>query len=444
MRFLQNLALNYLPVPFLRNRLANLAKVSDCTGNTDRQLLIDVSAIAQTDAGTGIQRVVRNLYQALLAAPPEGYRIYPVAATRKQAYGYLPTDFLQQPAHNSAFVPLAPIQVRAGDIFLGLDLSAHIVPHHMPELFRWKQQGVRMSFVIYDLLPVLEPAWFNPKATHNFHRWLRAMAILADDAIAISRTVQTDFSAWMQQHFGLSKSDIPCATIPLGAELDITPSRQPATAQPVQLPPQLSQHPFILMVGTIEPRKAYADALDAFETLWTTGNETRLAIVGKQGWKVEALIQRLQTHAEAGKRLVWLNTSDDNVLRTLYQLCQGVLMASKGEGYGLPLIEAAYFNKPMLVRDIPVFREIVGNAASYFSDAAHNSLVQVLPQWLIKLEATGGAVDYPGSITWQASCAQLVKALLPHSSGVRHTEQTSQPAFVKASSMQPAPRNSTP
>ncbi|GEP30092.1 hypothetical protein TPL01_12300 [Sulfuriferula plumbiphila] len=143
--------------------MANSPKRSDSLSNTDRQLLIDVSAIAQADAGTGIQRVVRNLYQALLAAPPEGYRICPVAATRKQFYAYLPTGFLQQPARSAS----APIQVCAGDIFLGLDLSAHIVPHHMPALFRWKQQGVRMSFVIYDLLPVLEPAWFNPKATRQ-------------------------------------------------------------------------------------------------------------------------------------------------------------------------------------------------------------------------------------------------------------------------------------
>jgi glycosyltransferase involved in cell wall biosynthesis len=407
MRYLQSLVLNHLPVSFLRKRLANTPKRFADTDDTSRQLLIDVSAIAQTDAGTGIQRVVRNLYQALLASPPEGYRICPVAATRKQFYAYLPTDFLQQPARRA---PL-PIQVRAGDIFLGLDLSAHLIPHHMPELFHWKQQGVHMSFVIYDLLPVLEPAWFNPKATHNFHRWLRAMAILANDTVAISRTVQTDFSAWMQQHFGLSKSDIPCATIPLGAELDITPSRQPATAQPVQLPPQLNQHPFILMVGTIEPRKAYADVLDAFETLWTTGNETRLVIVGKQGWKVEALIQRLQTHTEIGKRLVWLNTPDDTVLRALYQQCQGVLMASKGEGYGLPLIEAAYFNKPMLVRDIPIFREIVGNAASYFSGTVHSDLLQALLKWLNQLESSNVPEQYPPSATWQTSSEVLQKVL---------------------------------
>lgn len=434
MRWFQQLALSALPVSWMRHRLMHRTHTK--TNTTPRQLLIDVSAIAKTDAKTGIQRVVRNLYQQLLLAPPEGYQICPVMATRKQFYCHIPTNFLQ----TQSATPTKPIQIQAGDIFLGLDLSAHLIPHHLPEMWAWKKQGVRMTFVIYDLLPVLHPQWFNPKATQNFHKWLRALAWLADGAIGISRTVQTDFAHWMQR-YGLNESDIPCAVIPLGAELDALPNENKISLVDNLANADLS--PYILMVGTLEPRKGYDEALAAFEALWVTGDQTRLVIVGKQGWKIEALIQRLQTHAEIGKRLVWLNTPDDNVLRALYQQCQGVLMASKGEGYGLPLIEAAYVNKPMLVRDIPVFREIAGNAASYFSDTAHNSLVQALPQWLMKLEATGGAVNYPGCITWQASCAQLIKVLLPNSSGVRHAEQTSQQALVQSSSMQPAPRNST-
>jgi len=89
-------------------------------------------------------------------------------------------------------------------------------------------------------------------------------------------------------------------------------------------------------------------------------------------------------------------------------------MASKGEGFGLPLIEATYFNKPMLVRDIPVISEIAGNATSYFPATEHNSLMQALPQWLMKLEAKDPTpVTHPTWVTWQESYAQLVRALLP-------------------------------
>lgn len=221
-RYLQKIALNTLPVSLLRNRL--MCHAHNCMNTPIQQPLIDVSAIARTDAKTGIQRVVRNLYQQLLLAPPFGYQICPVMAARKQFYRHIPTNFLRHPN----LTPTAkPIHIRAGDIFLGLDLSAHIIPHRLPEMWEWKNQGVRMSFFIYDLLPVLQPQWFNPKATQNFHRWLRAMAILADDAIAILHIVQANFGAWMQKHYGPTQAGLPCATIPLGAELDPHPASQP-------------------------------------------------------------------------------------------------------------------------------------------------------------------------------------------------------------------------
>ncbi len=404
MRWFQQLTLSALPVSWLRHRLMHRPHTK--TDTTPRQILIDVSAIANTDAKTGIQRVVRNLYQQLLLAPPEGYQVCPVMATRKQFYRHIPTDFLQHPN----LTPITkPIHIGSGDIFLGLDLSAHLVPHHLPDMWTWKKQGVRMTFVIYDLLPVLHPQWFNPKATQNFHKWLRALAWLADAAVGISRTVQTDFTHWMQR-YGLNESEIPCAVIPLGAELDATLKED--RIRSVDSTINLETSPYILMVGTLEPRKGYDDALAAFEALWATGDPTPLVIVGKQGWKVEALAHRLQSHPEAGKRLIWLNNADDNILRTRYQQCQGVLIASRGEGYGLPLMEAAYFNKPVLVRDIPVFREIADNNVTFFPNSSANDLHEALAIWIDALESeTNSSSSGFKCISWQESCAQLVKIL---------------------------------
>lgn len=407
-QLLKNLALKYLPVSFLRNRLAKSTTKTSLSINTDKQLLIDVSVISKADAGTGIQRVVRNLYQELLATPPAGYLVCPVAATRKQGYYYLPTDFLQQPSSISG----KPVQVHTGDLFLGLDLAAHIISYRMAELLRWKQQGVRISFLVYDLLPVLDPTWFNPKTTQNFKRWLRAIAILADDVIAISRTVQTDFSTWMQRTYDLDKCDLSSTTIQLGAELNTTINSQLTSERLVHLPAQLAPHKFILIVGTIEPRKGHADVLDAFEQLWAMDDKTNLVIAGKQGWKVEHLIQRLQNHPEAGKRLHWLNSPSDEVLLALYQNCSGLIMASKGEGFGLPLIEASYFNKPVLVRDIPIFREIAGDNVTFFPNESPSELLKGLTNWIAALMPEKSVLSPSvNCITWQESCLQLDRIL---------------------------------
>lgn len=425
----QNIAIKYLPVSFLKRRLAKNTTETRPATNIDKQLLIDVSVISKADAGTGIQRVVRNLYQELLAAPPAGYQVRPVAGTRKQGYCYLPVNFLQSPTKNPDDLRGVSVQVCAGDLFLGLDLAAHIVPHRMGELLQWKQQGVRMCFIVYDLLPVLEPTWFNPKTTQNFRRWLRAIAILADDAVAISRTVQSEFADWMQDIYSLNEYDLPCTTIQLGAELNIIQSNQTTS----ELLPPWIRNKFILMVGTIEPRKGHADVLDAFDQLWTAGNGTILVIAGKQGWKVEAFMQRLQIHPEAGKRLHWLNSPSDELLQELYQHCNGLIMASKGEGFGLPLMEAAYFKKPLLIRDIPVFREVAGNAASYFTTTEHNHLKQVLPEWLIKLDSKSQESEITSAwVTWKESSAQLVRALLPSSLEIHGHVDTAGQTMIKA------------
>lgn len=138
------------------------------------------------------------------------------------------------------------------------------------------------------------------------------------------------------------------------------------------------------MVGTIEPRKGHADVLDAFDRLWAEGDRTRLVIAGRQGWKVETLSIVCKAIPNAGNSFSGWRTDDDTLLM-LYRASCGLIMASKGEGFGLPIIEAAYFNKPVLVRDIPVFKEIAGSGASYFSSTGPDNLIQVLPLWLKQL-----------------------------------------------------------
>jgi glycosyltransferase involved in cell wall biosynthesis len=410
--WLESVALKHLPVFLLRKIVANAAAYPGAPCESDKQLLIDVSVISNADAGTGIQRVVRNLYQELLTSPPPGYRLRPVAATRKQGYCYLPTDFLKLASGQHIRIPVDADQIRAGDIFLGLDLAAHIIPHCLGELVCWKRRGVRMHFLVYDLLPVMEPAWFNPKTTQNFRRWLRAIAFLADNVVAISNTVRTEFAAWMQRRYRLDDLRLPCAVVQIGAGLDIHEGRHSRSRPAGCVPQQLTCRKYVLMVGTIEPRKGYAEALDAFEHLWSTGDQTSLVIAGKEGWKVESLLHRLRTHPEAGNRLHWLNGPSDDTLRALYQQCDGLIMASMGEGLGLPVIEAAYFNKPVLVRDIPIFREIAGDGADYFTAVGCNVLKRALPRWLRSLETMDrGTEIHRDPVTWRQSCSQLVGIL---------------------------------
>lgn len=346
-----------------------------------RQLLVDVSVIAQSDARTGIQRVVRGILGALLSAPPSGWRICPVVATRKRSYHYA-ADFPGRPEGWQQLDAGQSVRVAAGDLFFGLDLAANILPHRHKELMVWKEQGVKLHFVVYDLLPVLCPEWFNDKTRSNIEQWLRTIAIFADSLICISHTVKEDLARWLDRRYGLPAGAIKIAVIPLGADIEATLPSTGLSAESLALLAQRQKGPAILMVGTVEPRKGYAQALAAFEQLWRAGEAVSLIIVGKPGWKTGRLQERLRHHDELNRRLFWFDNANDELLLALYREASGALLASEAEGFGLPLIEAARHGKPILARDIPAFREMALPDLSFFSGGDSLCLSECLTRWL--------------------------------------------------------------
>ena len=429
--------LGCLPVRFARRCASESAPVTAAATSPepDRQLLVDVSVIHQSDAGTGIQRVVRSLLLQLLQAPPAGYKVCPIFATRQHGYCYVAPRFVAQPAHapEAAGESLqAKVQVQSGDFFLGLDLAAHLLPHHQAQLLYWKRSGVKVHVVVYDLLPLQHPKWFNPKTTRNFKRWIKWVAVYADSAICISETVKMDLRVWLSAHFNLPPATVAISTIVLGADIDASAPSDGLPANAQFLLARLRNTPAVLMVGTLEPRKGYDQALAAFELLWQQSSSAPLLVlVGRSGWKTEALQEKLRTHAQAGKRLFWLQDASDEYLTNLYATCQGVLVASRAEGFGLPLIEAALYDKPVLARDLSVFREIALPGATFFSGEEPAQLASAITHWLPKSAHGSGTKAKPRRSvgTWQTTARQLIEVLglpsNPHNKSDANTETDS-------------------
>ena len=168
----------------------------------------------------------------------------------------------------------------------------------------------------------------------------------------------------------------------------------------------------VLMVGTVEPRKGHEQALDAFELLWDQGVDACLVIVGKEGWMVQRLATRIRHHVEAGKRLFWLESLSDEALSALYEVVDGVLAASLGEGFGLPLVEAAQHGTSILARDIPVFQEVAAQFATYFSGETPGQLAAALKTWLEAIKSNA-AVASTGMRwkTWEGATRDIVRLL---------------------------------
>ncbi|WP_295953183.1 glycosyltransferase family 1 protein [Rhodoferax sp.] len=410
---LQRIALQLLPPNYWRNQFSGLKLQPKLDKTSPHQLLVDVSVIVLSDARTGIQRVVRNIYKQLLLNPPNGYQVLPIAASKSQGYQYIQSDFLENYTVLTEAKSLAStVQVKEGDIFFGLDLAARIVHSRIADLLAWKRQGVRLVFMVYDLLPVLHPDWFNPRNTYYLARWLRTIAVLADDVVCISRTVQMDLNTWTTQKWGVScvgKTSMASHIIKLGADA-VEPSKNETQGIEESLNKlSLGSGKVVLMVGTLEPRKGHEDVLNAFEILWAKGNSTQLVIAGKKGWKIDGFIDRIQNHPELNRRMYWVDSPSEIGLLGLYKRCNGLIMASKGEGFGLPLIEAALHHKPVLARNLPVFREIGLPGISFFVNDNAEALALSIEKWL----SSPKGISYKKYVipTWERAASQLLTEL---------------------------------
>lgn len=376
------------------------------------QWLVDISNLAIRDAGTGIQRVVRHVLDELIGSAPAGYRVEPVClgddGVFRYARGYCQGRYFT----GEMLPPDEPVEFAAGDVYLGLDLVAHLIPAHLPLFRNLRNRGVRQYFVLYDLLPLLRPDCFDPAGLPLFRAWYESIAEVADGIICISRAVADEFESWLHQARPERHRPLNIGWFHLGADMAASNIASPAGAAPSHDLPPLGERPTFLMVGTIEPRKGHAQTLAAFEQLWQQGIEVNLLMIGKPGWMVDDLIRRISDHPQRGYRLFWLERADDATLLAAYQGASALIMASEGEGFGLPLIEAAHHGLRLIARDLPVFREIAGEHAHYFSGYMADDLRRALATWL-EHDATGTAPTSTGMRwnTWKEATTALVDVI---------------------------------
>lgn len=380
-----------------------------------RQLLLDVSNIARNDARTGIQRVVRAIVSALQQVELAGVRVRLVAADRTTFYRRLPDDWLEgaKPDRELRLHDHPPVNVRPGDIFFGLDFTSSILPHHEERLVAWRQKGVEIRLVVYDLLPLTHGRWFTLKMRRNFRRWLNLVERRADGVVAISKSVADEFAAWQRRPRLRARRTVPVATARLGSDISATlPSRGLPEDSEIVLS-WMQERPTLLMVGTIEPRKGYQQAIAAFEWLKReTPEAPQLLVIGRGGWKTEPLQQKMRKLAQAHGQFRWIDSASDEFLEHIYRRASGLLVASEGEGFGLPIVEALSHGKRVLARDLPVFRELEGPGVSFFEGRTGAQLGKAIMQWL----GDGGgesALILHRTASWTDTAAALSDLLIP-------------------------------
>ncbi len=341
-------------------------------------LFLDITELAKKDAGTGIQRVVRNVLFHLITIDLP-IRVEPIFRDGDR-YRYA-RSFCAR------LLGLAPFRLADDyvyfsrrDIFLGLDLDALITDAAMDRFRVERMRGVKLAWIIYDILPVKRPEWFDEGLAQAVQKWFERIGKYADQLVCISQAVAEEVRESIEAGKGRREYELAISWWHLGSELDFQPTAEmPVASEITYLPTSM---PIFLTVGTIEPRKGIAKLLDNAEILWAEGYDVCFVLVGRRGWNIETTLRRILNHPELGRRLIWLEKLSDELLDQLYARVTAVLLPSEGEGFGLPLVEAAQHGTPIIARDIPIFREIGRDGAYYFNNDAKRGIADGVVEWL--------------------------------------------------------------
>lgn len=122
---------------------------------------------------------------------------------------------------------------------------------------------------------------------------------------------------------------------------------------------------FIMAVGHLERRKNYLRLIDAIARLRDQGRVLNLVIVGNDSGERKAIQDRIDS-AKLSDNVTFLSGLSDLEVRCAYKLCSLFVFPSSYEGFGIPILEAMAAGCPMVLSDIPVFREITQNKGVYF------------------------------------------------------------------------------
>lgn len=130
---------------------------------------------------------------------------------------------------------------------------------------------------------------------------------------------------------------------------------------------------YVLAVGHFEKRKNYFRLVEAIKQLRDRSVECSLLIIGNDSGERSAVEAHISA-SSLSDRVKILSGLTDHEVRCAYKLCGLFTMPSSYEGFGIPILEAMAADKPMVLSDLPVFREITRNQSIYFP---HDDVAQM-------------------------------------------------------------------
>ena len=313
------------------------------------RVCVQIQAAISQRAGVG--RYVHTLVPELAALKEEdelsGFYFdfrrngspFPSGLIKEHAYRALPGALVQQSWKRlglPAYTRFAP------------EADVHFFPNFIiPPL----PAGPKAVVTIHDACFLSCPETMEPKNRSYLTKRIKATVKRADKILTISETMANE----IRQAFHLPEEKV-VSTL-LGAPPSLL--NLPEGEEERFLTALGIDRPFLLHVGTMEPRKNHVFLFEVFEQL--TSFDGYLVLCGLKGWQVEPILEAMASHPKAD-RILHLDYVTDEELVALYRRAEALVFPSLYEGFGLPPIEAMRQGCPVITSDGGSLPEVVGDA----------------------------------------------------------------------------------
>ena len=250
------------------------------------------------------------------------------------------------------FLPVKLLTGEKNDVFFS---PAHYIPRFNPS---------PSVVTIHDLSYYYYPKDFLKKDLFKLKNWTKYSLYKSKKIIAVSNNTKND----LIKIFGIHDEKIK--VIYNGYE---KLSDKDSTDQ--RLLNKLKKHPYILNVGTLQPRKNIQTLIEAFAEFIKTNKNYRLVIAGKKGWLYHEIFKKAKS-LTVEKYIFFVDFISNNTLKALYQNAFCLVHPSYYEGFGITLLEAMNEGCPVISSDKSSLPETGGNAALYFDPNDKNQLIK--------------------------------------------------------------------
>jgi glycosyltransferase involved in cell wall biosynthesis len=338
-----------------------------------RQLLFDANPLA-SNSKSGVGFLTQRLIEALADVAPTELELtghYFNFLGRKDIMDSLPS----RPNLRYQTTTLVPTKLLNGLRRIGIELPFSLFARTSADIVLFPnfvsmptRKNILHVLAVHDLSFVDCPQYVSERNASYLRRWVPISIRRANIVLTISEFTKSR----IMNEYGVPAENIHVMAVP------------PATKAAADTSVHAKHHidmPYMLFVGTLEPRKNIETLISAYEKLPDAIRQKyALVLVGGKGWKDESIHAKIAELQASGHNVIWTGYATEAEKSALYEKATLCIQPSHYEGFGMPILEAMSYGKPVLCSDIEVFHEVASDAAAYFATEDPDDLATKITQ----------------------------------------------------------------